>query len=226
MAQTTPKMLLRLWDQLSDLFSHDQLADNFSKIDFHDHTPGRGVQIPTEGIFDGAVTAAKLASGLDATPAYTSYKNMRGGSGVLSSGTTAGTYILSETRPQNIAITAASAYAVWYFDPADYAVTGRSTFLRIRSSVICPVTLAGSPTVVTGLYPVTAVSSGGALTLGTVVTGSTVTFVAPTGVTMTTDISTDFAVPAAGWYAFAFTSSALVTAGTSEIRSDLQMKQV
>jgi hypothetical protein len=62
MALTTPKMGLRVWDQLNDPYDHNQLADNWSKVDFHDHSPGRGVPIPTEGISDGAITAAKLST--------------------------------------------------------------------------------------------------------------------------------------------------------------------
>jgi len=62
MAIVTPKMSLTGWNQLTDPYDHTQLFDNFSKIDFHDHSPGRGVLIPTEGIADGAVTSAKLAS--------------------------------------------------------------------------------------------------------------------------------------------------------------------
>lgn len=61
MAFTTPKMSLRIWDQLADPYDHNQLADNWSKVDQHDHTPGRGVLIPTEGINDGAITTTKIA---------------------------------------------------------------------------------------------------------------------------------------------------------------------
>lgn len=60
MGYTSTKIGLRVWDQLGDRYDHQQLADNFNKIDFHDHTIGRGVQIPTEGLADGAVTSAKL----------------------------------------------------------------------------------------------------------------------------------------------------------------------
>lgn len=43
--------------------------DAFQKIDEHDHTNGRGVQIPTAGIEDAAITGAKLDSAIvdDAT---------------------------------------------------------------------------------------------------------------------------------------------------------------
>jgi len=63
MSFTTPSMSLRVWNLLSDPYDHDQLATNWAKVDLHDHSYGRGVQIPTDGILDGAVTAAKLAPG-------------------------------------------------------------------------------------------------------------------------------------------------------------------
>lgn len=63
MAFTTPKMGLRVWDNLNDPYDHDQLANNWAKVDFHDHTPGRGVQIPGEGLFDGSITSSKIAAG-------------------------------------------------------------------------------------------------------------------------------------------------------------------
>lgn len=63
MAQTGTMMGLRIWNLLDDRYSHDQLKDNFFKLDLHDHSPGRGTPVPTGGIEDGAVTAAKLAPG-------------------------------------------------------------------------------------------------------------------------------------------------------------------
>lgn len=38
-----------------------KVTSSMSKIDPHDHTTGKGVQIPTGGIADSAVTAAKIA---------------------------------------------------------------------------------------------------------------------------------------------------------------------
>jgi hypothetical protein len=62
MATTTPLMALQSWDQVGDIYDHTQLANNWSKVDQHDHTSGKGKQIPTAGIEDDAITAAKLAS--------------------------------------------------------------------------------------------------------------------------------------------------------------------
>lgn len=39
------------------------VTDAFQKIDEHDHTSGKGVQIPSGGIEDGAVVEAKIAAG-------------------------------------------------------------------------------------------------------------------------------------------------------------------
>lgn len=62
----SPSMGLAIWNLQGDLYNHDQLADNMAKIDFHDHAPGRGQQIGTEGIKDNSITAAKMATGANA----------------------------------------------------------------------------------------------------------------------------------------------------------------
>lgn len=66
MALIGPNIGIAVWNEQTDHYNHDQLADNFMKVEFHDHSPGRGMQIPTEGLQDGAVTAAKLAPGSNA----------------------------------------------------------------------------------------------------------------------------------------------------------------
>lgn len=60
MARTSPKIGLTVWTDLTDPYDHDQLADNWLKVDQHDHSEGRGVQVSTNGIFDGAITGEKL----------------------------------------------------------------------------------------------------------------------------------------------------------------------
>jgi hypothetical protein len=61
MARNSPKMSLVLWDQLDDPYSNSQLAGNFTKIDYHDHSSGRGVPISTAGIANGAVGFAQTS---------------------------------------------------------------------------------------------------------------------------------------------------------------------
>jgi hypothetical protein len=53
-------MGLRVWNLLSDPYDHEQLADNWAKLDAHDHSPGRGVLIPTEGIAKEAINKELL----------------------------------------------------------------------------------------------------------------------------------------------------------------------
>ncbi len=55
-------MSLRIWNLLLDPYDHEQLADNWAKVDAHDHSDGRGVLIPTEGLALEAVTFPILAS--------------------------------------------------------------------------------------------------------------------------------------------------------------------
>jgi hypothetical protein len=57
----TPNMGLTAWDLGVDPYDHAQLASNFAAIDSHDHTLGKGIQIPSGGILDAAITSAKIA---------------------------------------------------------------------------------------------------------------------------------------------------------------------
>lgn len=65
---TLPNLGLKIWNLLTDAYDHAQLADNFRRLDEHDHSGGKGVQIPTGGLADAAVTTPKLAPGVQATP--------------------------------------------------------------------------------------------------------------------------------------------------------------
>jgi microcystin-dependent protein len=59
---TLPNLGLTQWPSPSDHFSYVELANNWKAIDDHDHTTGKGVQIPTGGLANLAVTLGKLAS--------------------------------------------------------------------------------------------------------------------------------------------------------------------
>lgn len=56
-----PKMGLVAWNSSTDVWNHEELANNFRKLDEHDHSSGKGRQIPTGGIEDGAITTNKLS---------------------------------------------------------------------------------------------------------------------------------------------------------------------
>lgn len=61
MAASTPKMGLYTWNKPLDPYDYVQFTDNWNKVDYHDHTPGRGVQIPMGGIAVGAVGPLQLS---------------------------------------------------------------------------------------------------------------------------------------------------------------------
>jgi len=65
---TTPNLGLKVWNLTTDPYDSGQLADNWARVDEHDHTSGKGKQILTGAIADGAVTAAKLATGANVPP--------------------------------------------------------------------------------------------------------------------------------------------------------------
>lgn len=66
----SPRMSLSVWNAASDVYLHEQLADNFLKLDIHDHSPGRGVQIGSNGIQLGAITSAHIFPGAIGTSAF------------------------------------------------------------------------------------------------------------------------------------------------------------
>lgn len=55
MGDFTNKMSLAMWDNIEDPYNYQQFANNWQIVDLHDHTPGRGVQIPGAGIANSAV---------------------------------------------------------------------------------------------------------------------------------------------------------------------------
>jgi microcystin-dependent protein len=63
MAFVTPRMSLKVWTSASDPYDHEQLADNFLKLDLHDHSQGKGTAIPGSGIQPGAITADHIYPG-------------------------------------------------------------------------------------------------------------------------------------------------------------------
>jgi hypothetical protein len=222
MALTSPKMGLRIWDSLSDPYDHNQLADNWSKVDFHDHTPGRGVQIPTEGIADGAITSVKMAASIDPAGSYTMWKPFLRGLGTIPASTGAGTYGLSPTRPSAAAVTATTS-GVFLFDPADYTVSGRTTKIRVLGTISTLTATAPGVAIGIGIVPVTAITAG-VLTAGAGVTTNTVT---PAGNTLNFVVAPEVNAPAAGFYVLVATTAGTTAVGSSiEISAQLEVRQV
>lgn len=68
MSFVTTNMGLIAWDVDGDPYDHSQLANNWNAVDNHDHTTGKGKQIPTAGITDSAITTPKIADGAVTAP--------------------------------------------------------------------------------------------------------------------------------------------------------------
>jgi hypothetical protein len=224
MAFTSSKMGLRIWNLLGDLFDHDQLADNWAKVDLHDHSPGRGVQIPTEGLADGSVTGPKLATALDPSGSYLTYKFVRAGGNVVAASQAAGVYAATSSIPSSTLLSA-SPTSVFYIDPNDDAVAGRSAVFRLRHFVL---TNATAPAVnfTAGLYSITGITTGTPV-VGAAVGTSTVITAPAANAAISPTFSTDFVLSAAGFYGLAVATSG-TTAAASSTTSDvtLQVRQV
>lgn len=68
MAKVTPNLGLKLWNLPTDRYNSQELAENFAKLDQHNHTPGQGEPIGVNGLADGAVTTTKLQDGSVTAP--------------------------------------------------------------------------------------------------------------------------------------------------------------
>lgn len=62
MPTTLPNMGLTSWPSGTDQFDHTALANNWTAVDNHDHSSGKGLQIPTAGLQNLAVTNGKIAA--------------------------------------------------------------------------------------------------------------------------------------------------------------------
>lgn len=212
MALTTPKMGLRLWDQLQDRYDHDQQADNWSKVDFHDHTPGRGVQIPTEGLATGAVTVAKLDPAVDPTGAYQAWRNVitMGIKDIAAAGAQTG--LLKAEPYDDSALTSTASF--FYVNPL--AVTGKTIKYRILATVLTNA-VAPAITFTAGLYSLTVnsgASGSGSTITANALQGTAVSIAAPGAGLLVPASGAEFTAPGAGVYGLAYTASGAVATGS------------
>jgi hypothetical protein len=241
MAATLPNMGLKQWNLATDTFSYSELSTNINLIDQHDHSSGKGVQIPSGGIANGAVTLAKLATNsVDATKILDAsvsdaelasannsvYRTVFTANALVASPTTGSIYLLQNAS--NIATSGTGAQnpvSVHHLAAASYAVTNLTARLRLKATVL---TNATSPaaTYTFGLYPISSVA-GTATNIqynaGTVV-GNTVVLT-PTASQRINGTSTDFTFPADDYYAIGFTNNATPAAGSvTSISVALQLR--
>lgn len=114
-----------------------------------------------------------------------------------------------------------SGFDFFYFDDADFATSSKTQKLRIRAALGNNGTAWSSVTATVGLYPIT--FSGGSdtitVTLGTVVSGSTVALANPTANALTQGNSGDFTIPSDGAYCLGYVMSATQTNNAASVLS-------
>lgn len=100
----------------------------------------------------------------------------------------------------------------FYFDDADYLVSSLTQKLRLRTQIACNATKAAIKFTF-GLYPITVAGAADQLTmtLGTVVSGSTVEINEPAASTVSSGTGSDFTIPADGAYCLGVVTSGTLT---------------
>lgn len=147
----------------------------------------------------------------------------------------AGTYLLGTDAPTKSGDSISSLFTslpvpLFISDSTDYAVAGKTTKLRVRGIIATNGTAPGI-NFTFGLYPI--ISSAGAsdehsLTVGTVVSGSTVALNTPNAFAIPNGTSTDFTMPAnTTAYVLAVVTSGLLTTGAVvSTQAQLQVRNV
>lgn len=160
-----------------------------------------------------------------------SYRTILDSSGSHIAAQVAGTYGLGQGDPAAVTGTG-TLYPlnIVYIDPADYPTySGATTKLRLRA-VLSANDVAPTGNFTIGLHPITRPGTAGGAglniyTIGTAVTGSTVTVTAPAADSINNAVGSDFAIPAAGFYAICFVSTATVAASSHlHISAQLQLR--
>lgn len=162
-----------------------------------------------------------------ASPNNSAYRTIFSGNTAVRLEVAAATYVL-ETAVVASGSSTSQTPNVFSFAKADYEVAGKTQKLRIRAQTL---TNATKPTIkfTVGLYPVTVAGGANeiAVTLGTVVSGSTIEFNEPAASTVTAKETSDFTIPADGVYALGVVTSAKLTASNfTGIAAQLQTRSV
>ena len=99
----------------------------------------------------------------------------------------------------------------------ELAISGKTTKLNLQATLLTNATTPTAETITVKLHPISAVAGTAdlaAVTLGTVTSGSTVTFTDQAASTIATSNSGDFDIPTTGLYAIAVQNSATPAADT------------
>lgn len=194
----------------------NNLLDGSNKI------PGTSLAAAAEILnaqLKGEITNAKLAGSIEDTklssPNNSTYKLLNQAAQWFGEDNGAATYPLQNRsgKPNSSGFAHVTLpLPVFGFAKADYEVAGKTQKLRIRAQAL---TNEAKPTITftVGLYPITV---GGAvdaltLTLGTVVSGSTVAIAEPAANTATSSVGSDFTIPSDGVYILGVVLSGTLT---------------
>jgi hypothetical protein len=159
---------------------------------------------------------------------YSAYRTVQTASGFVADTATAGDYYFANDGTVAIETADHSLAGLFiYIAAADFAITGRTTRLRVRGSAYVNA-VAPARTITLGLYPITSVAGGNDLfqaTLGTVVSGSTVAFASPSANSTNVNTSGDFTIPADGHYALGFNIAGGAITANSRVIVNLWLQQ-
>lgn len=189
--------------------------------------------IPT--FLNGNIDTANLATSAKPVTVAGPYRTIQQISAIVTFGIAASTRFAynngstgTATITSGTALSTTESAIMLYLDPADYALSGLTTKFRLSCALATNAT-APAITFTFGLYPVTVAGATNtlAVTLGTVVAGSTVAMVTPSASTVTPAVGTDFTPPAAGAYALGVVFSGAIAANaTSTMLFSLQYHHV
>lgn len=228
-------MSLVRWDGTGDNFSHTQLASNFTLIDQHDHTSGKGVQIPPGGLAnlsvgtaqlaDGSVTNSKISGSSPisdvnlASPNNSAYRALFSlGTKVTSSNPT-GNYLFASGPTLLAPSTATSTIVpVYYLNVNDYAVANKSPVLQVLVTILTNSVAPGITYTVglnaTSVDAANATSGNLAYLLGSQIANSTSAIATPAQNSSSEQASVDFAFPTTGFYTLGINLSGTPGAGS------------
>lgn len=188
---------------------------------------GGSNKIKGAGIESATVEDAQLGS-----PNNSAYRLIDSVQSTFGSDKAAGTYILT---PNTVYVSGSGTFVdtinpppVFYFAKADYEVSGKTQKLRLRAQIGVNATKAAIKFTF-GLYPITVAGAADVLviTLGTVVSGSTVEINEPAASTVSQANSGDFTIPADGAYVLGVVSGATLTNNSMTIlATQLQTRSV
>jgi hypothetical protein len=183
-------------------------------------------------IEDGSITAVELATAVKPATLLGQWRTIDTQGSGIGGNETVGLKLISDSSsfvlPAGTSLPNGHARFLM-FDPADHAVSGLTTKLRIRAGIGVNNTAPGA-TFTIGLYPVTFAGADANLvpTLGTIVSGSGAALTTPAANAEVMAVSSEFDVPAAGLYMFAvdITGGTVAAACEAALRAVLQVRHV